>query len=204
MGTRNAISVVHLLRLQEVPLGPRNAFIEYVMATFDHPSDLFHHIAYPSLGRPGLRTDWPLPSIVGGGGKTVFCLFQPARSRSWRHISRKSNCIGEVTPAKSLGDSWSAGLRVGPLAGGGCHSAVSHGSAPQERIANDVVCAAGGRSFQRYEASSAHTRVHPNSISIPSPSPNDARSATGSSWHDGRSGRRNSWRSGRRSSRWSA
>jgi len=57
MGTGNAISVVHLLRLQEVPLGPRNAFIEYAMATFDHPSDLFHGIAYPSLGRPGLRTD---------------------------------------------------------------------------------------------------------------------------------------------------
>ena len=63
MGTRNAISVLHLLRLQEVLLGPRNAFIEYAMATFDHPSDLFHHIAYPSLGRPGLRTDWPLPAL---------------------------------------------------------------------------------------------------------------------------------------------
>ncbi len=33
------------------------------MATCDHPSDLFHHIAYPSLGRPGLRTDWPLPAL---------------------------------------------------------------------------------------------------------------------------------------------
>ena len=63
MGTRNAISMVHLLRLQEVPLGPQNAFIKGVMATFDHPSDLFHHIAYPSLGRPGLRTDWPLPAL---------------------------------------------------------------------------------------------------------------------------------------------
>src|SRR5208283_4278565 len=27
------------------------------MATFDCPSDLVHRIAYPSLGRPGLRTD---------------------------------------------------------------------------------------------------------------------------------------------------
>ena len=33
------------------------------MAAFDHPSDLFHHIAHPSLGRPGLRTDWPLPAL---------------------------------------------------------------------------------------------------------------------------------------------
>jgi periplasmic protein TonB len=55
--------MVHLLRLQEVPLGPQNAFIKGAMATCDHPSDLFHHIAYPSLGRPGLRTDWPLPAL---------------------------------------------------------------------------------------------------------------------------------------------
>ena len=33
------------------------------MATCDHPSDLVHRIAYPSLGRPGLRTDWPLPAL---------------------------------------------------------------------------------------------------------------------------------------------
>lgn len=35
------------------------------MATCDHPSDLFQHIAYPSLGRPGLRTDWRrLPALA--------------------------------------------------------------------------------------------------------------------------------------------
>ncbi len=33
------------------------------MATCDHPSDLFHRIAYPSLGRPGLRTDSWLPAL---------------------------------------------------------------------------------------------------------------------------------------------
>jgi periplasmic protein TonB len=33
------------------------------MATCDHPSDLVHRIAYPSLGRPGLRTDWRLPAL---------------------------------------------------------------------------------------------------------------------------------------------
>jgi protein TonB len=32
------------------------------MATSDHPSDLVHRIAYPSLGRPGLRSDWRLPA----------------------------------------------------------------------------------------------------------------------------------------------
>src|SRR5208283_4016499 len=32
------------------------------MATFDCPSDLVHRIAYPSLGRPGLRTDSRLPA----------------------------------------------------------------------------------------------------------------------------------------------
>ena len=33
------------------------------MATSDHPSDLVHRMAYPSLGRPGLRTDWRLPAL---------------------------------------------------------------------------------------------------------------------------------------------
>jgi len=34
------------------------------MATFDCPSDLVHRIAYPSLRRPGLRTDsWRLPAL---------------------------------------------------------------------------------------------------------------------------------------------
>jgi protein TonB len=60
----NACSMVHILRLQGVPLGPRNAFIKCVMATCDHPSDLVHRIAYPSLGRPGLRTDWRLPALL--------------------------------------------------------------------------------------------------------------------------------------------
>ena len=63
MGTHNAISMVQILRLQEVLLGPQNAFIKCAMATCDHPSDLFHRIAYPSLGRPGLRTDWRLPAF---------------------------------------------------------------------------------------------------------------------------------------------
>jgi protein TonB len=34
------------------------------MATCDHPSDLVYRIAYPSLGRPGLRTDWRLPALL--------------------------------------------------------------------------------------------------------------------------------------------
>jgi len=34
------------------------------MATCDHPSDLFHRIAYPSLGRPGLRTDSRFPALL--------------------------------------------------------------------------------------------------------------------------------------------
>jgi protein TonB len=55
--------MVHLLRLQEVPLGPRGAFIEGAMATCDHPSDLFHQVAYPSPGRPGLRADWRFPAL---------------------------------------------------------------------------------------------------------------------------------------------
>src|SRR5208282_2219479 len=55
--------MVQILRLQEVPRGPRSAFIKCAMATCDHPSDLLHRITYPSLGRPGLRTDWPLPAL---------------------------------------------------------------------------------------------------------------------------------------------
>ena len=57
MGTHNAISIAYLPRLQEVPLGAQNAFINHVMATCDHPSDFARGIAYPSLGRPGLHTD---------------------------------------------------------------------------------------------------------------------------------------------------
>ncbi len=49
--------MVYILRRQEVALGPENAFIQCVMATCDHPSDLVHRIAYPSFGRPTWRTD---------------------------------------------------------------------------------------------------------------------------------------------------
>ncbi len=49
--------LVHILRLQQVPLGPGNAYIKCVMATCDHPSDLFHRIPYPMVERAGLRTD---------------------------------------------------------------------------------------------------------------------------------------------------
>jgi len=55
--------MVQILRLQEVPRGPRSAFIKCAMATCDHPSDLLHRIAYPSFGRPGLRTDSRLPAL---------------------------------------------------------------------------------------------------------------------------------------------
>jgi len=54
---------LYLPRLQEVPLGPRNAFIKSVMATCDHPSDIIHRIAYPTLRRPGLRTGSRLPAL---------------------------------------------------------------------------------------------------------------------------------------------
>jgi Gram-negative bacterial TonB protein C-terminal len=33
------------------------------MATSDHPSDLVNRVAYPSLARPGLRTDWRFPAL---------------------------------------------------------------------------------------------------------------------------------------------
>ena len=56
--------MVQILRLQEVALGPGNAFIKCVMATCDQPSGLVHGIAYPSLGRPGLRTGWQLPALL--------------------------------------------------------------------------------------------------------------------------------------------
>jgi periplasmic protein TonB len=72
VGTRNAISTVHLLRLQEVPRGPQNAFIKCVMATCDHPSDLVHCIAYPSLGRPAFRTDWRIPALPPEEEKRSF------------------------------------------------------------------------------------------------------------------------------------
>ena len=55
MGARNVTSIVHPLRLQEVPLGRRDALIKGVMATFDHPTDLVHRIAYPITQRPRPR-----------------------------------------------------------------------------------------------------------------------------------------------------
>ncbi len=63
MGTETAVSIIHVLSLQGVPLGRQSAFIKYAMATCDHPSDLVHRIAYPSLGRPGLRTDSRLRAL---------------------------------------------------------------------------------------------------------------------------------------------
>jgi len=71
VGTRDAIAMVHIPRLQEVPLGPQNAFIKCAMATCDHPSDLVHRIAYPSLGRPGLRIDWRSAASPAEGEKEL-------------------------------------------------------------------------------------------------------------------------------------
>jgi hypothetical protein len=51
------IAPVYILTYKKFGLGHRNAFIKSAMATCDHPSDLVHRIAYPSLGRPGLRID---------------------------------------------------------------------------------------------------------------------------------------------------
>ena len=51
------------LACKEFPFGFRNAFIQGVMATCDHPSDLIQRIAYPSLGTPRLRTDRRLPVL---------------------------------------------------------------------------------------------------------------------------------------------
>jgi protein TonB len=92
--------MVHILRLQEVPLGPRNAFIKCAMATCDHPSDLVHRIPYPSLWRPGLRTDWrsaaspaegekELPVRTNRQGKEVgdiFYLFEARPRNPWAAI----------------------------------------------------------------------------------------------------------------------
>ena len=164
MGTRNAISMVQILRLQEVPLGPGNAFIKCVMATCDHPSGLVHGIAYPSLGRPGLRTHWQLPLPEEEKRSSASSSLQ---DRSWRLISRQSNCIGEIPTAKSMGDSWSAGLPVAPPTSASCHSAVSHGSAAQKRNANDVICYSRyrprlpmPRGFKR----PAHVHIHPQAL----------------------------------------
>ncbi len=92
--------MVQILRLQEVPLGPRSAFIKCAMATFDHPSDLIHRIAYPTVQRPGLRIDaqvaaWPaeeekqLPLRSNLQGKEVgdiFYLIEPRPRNPWAAI----------------------------------------------------------------------------------------------------------------------
>jgi len=67
------------------------------MATSDHPSDLVHRMAYPSLGRPGLRTDWRFPAVAPEGEKQlpvrsnpqgkeigdIFYLIEPRRGNPW-------------------------------------------------------------------------------------------------------------------------
>ena len=63
--------MVHLSRLQEVPLGPRNAFIRCVMATCDHPSDLFHRIAHPTVPMSGLRIDSRVAALPAEEGKRL-------------------------------------------------------------------------------------------------------------------------------------
>ena len=65
-GIRDGIRFQYSMYLayKKIPLGPQNASIKCAMATSNHPSDLVHRIAYPSLGRPGLRTDWRLPALA--------------------------------------------------------------------------------------------------------------------------------------------
>ena len=45
------------LSYREFPLGPQNASLNSVMATFDQPSELLQGIGYPTRQRPGPRTD---------------------------------------------------------------------------------------------------------------------------------------------------
>ncbi len=84
--------MVQILRLQEVPLGLRSAFIKCAMATCDHPSDLVHRIAYPTVRRPGLRIhpriaalpaeeEKPLPVRSNLQGKEVGDIFYLIDSR---------------------------------------------------------------------------------------------------------------------------
>ena len=56
-GHTGCASIFHLTHLQRVPLGPRSAFLNSVMATFDHPSDLLHGIAYPPRVKREPRID---------------------------------------------------------------------------------------------------------------------------------------------------
>jgi len=69
------------------------------MATSDHPSDLVHRMAYPSFGRPGLRTDWRLPALPeeekqlplhsnlqGKEIGDIFYLIEPRARNPWAAI----------------------------------------------------------------------------------------------------------------------
>src|ERR1017187_9926669 len=92
--------MAHLLRLQEVALGPQDAFIKCAMATCDHPSDLVHRIAYPTVHRPGLRIDsWvaALPAeeekqlsvrsnLQGKEAGDIFYLIEPRPRNPWAAI----------------------------------------------------------------------------------------------------------------------
>jgi protein TonB len=100
MGRRSAISMVQILRLQEVPRGTRSAFIKLAMATWDHPSDLVHRIAYPTLQTPGLRIDSRVAVLPAGEEKQlpvrsnlqgkelgdIFHLIEPRPRNPWAAI----------------------------------------------------------------------------------------------------------------------
>src|SRR5260370_42243781 len=109
------------------------------------------------------------PGVLQSGARerTASRIFQPARMG---FISRQPSCIGcEVTTAKSLGGSWIGDPAVAPLASTSCHPTVSYGYATQAGDTNDVICTAGGRSFQCHEASSAyiHFQKHPHKYEDP-------------------------------------
>jgi hypothetical protein len=92
------------------------------------------------------------------------CIAYPAFPRLRLRIDSRIAALPEVTTAKSLGGSWIGDPAVAPIASTSCHPAVSHGYAAQAGDTNDVICTAGGRSFQCHEASSAHIHFqkHPD------------------------------------------
>ena len=205
MGTRNAISMVHILRLQEVPLGPRNAFIKCVMATCDYPSDLVHRIAYPSLGRPGLRTDSRrLPALPAEEEK------QSSASSSLQGVEA-GDIFGEslIASGKSRPrNPWAAvgalafqlflllALVVIPL----FHTDPLPKRETLTMLYAPPLAAVASNTTKLQAPTSAYTSA---SISSPSPTHNTQEAPPAPVEPNGGSGRRSPWRSGRRSSQWS-
>ena len=131
------------------------------MATCDHPSDLVHRIAYPTLQRPGLRTDSRVPALPAEEEKQlpvrsnlqgkevgdIFYLIEPRPRNPWA-------AIGSLAFLSVL------------LLAANCHSAVSHGFRLPKRETLTMLYlqppSAAGSNATKLQAPKLRVHIHPD------------------------------------------